>query len=394
MTKKIINQVVILAGGLGRRLFPLTQKIPKPLLKINKKPFIEYLFFNLSRQGFKSVLILCSYKSEKFYSRYHKKNICNMNITCVRENELLGTGGALLNAKPYLNDNFILCNGDTYFDINLNDLCFHFFKKKILFLIALSTSNKKRFGYFGISKKNNIYTSFKKNIKKRYLNSGYYVVSKKVLKFFKKKCSLENDIFPILANKKLLFGKIYNNSSKKFLDIGVHNDFFKAKEFLISVAKKPAIFLDRDGVINKDTGYVYKKKDFIWKKDIKKFIKNFNDNNYYVIVITNQSGIGRGYYNENDLFDLHNWVNNELRKIGAHIDKFYFAPYYKYSNSQKYRRNSNFRKPLTGMIESAFREWNIIKNKSIIFGDSMTDLMLAKNSGIRFRMVKFYKKIY
>ena len=111
-------------------------------------------------------------------------------------------------------------------------------------------------------------------------------------------------------------------------------------------------------------------------------------------MITNQSGIGRGYYNENDLFDLHNWVNNELRKIGAHIDKFYFAPYYKDSNSLKYRRNSNFRKPLTGMIETAFREWNIIKNKSIIFGDSMTDLMLAKNSGIRFRMVKFNKKIY
>jgi D,D-heptose 1,7-bisphosphate phosphatase len=396
MNEKSISQAVILAGGFGKRLFPLTKKMPKPLLKINNKSFIEYLFFNLSRHGFRKILILCSYKSEKFYKRYHKKKIYNVDIRCVRENEPLGTGGALLNAKSYLDDNFLLCNGDTYFDINLNDLCLDFSKKKRLFLIALSQSNKKRFGYFEVSKKNNIYFSLekKKNNKNYHLNSGYYVVSKKVLKFFKKNCSLESYVFPILANKAMLFGKIYNNSSKKFLDIGVYNDFLKAKKFLTLVLKKPTIFLDRDGVINKDTGYVYKKKNFIWKKDIKKFIKKFNDKNYYIIVITNQSGIGRGYYSENDLFNLHNWINDELRKNGAHIDKFYFAPHYKHSNYPKYRRNANLRKPQTGMIDSAFREWNIIKDKSIIYGNCMTDLLLAKKAGIRFRMVSFNKKIY
>ena len=85
---------------------------------------------------------------------------------------------------------------------------------------------------------------------------------------------------------------------------------------------KPCLFLDRDGVINKDTGYVYKQRDFIWRKNIFKFIKKYNDKNFYVVIITNQSGIGR-ILQEKDLFKLNKWMNEKIRSKGGNIDNIY-----------------------------------------------------------------------
>ena len=177
------------------------------------------------------------------------------------------------------------------------------------------------------------------------------------------------------------------------MDIGTPEDFRKVKFFVKKILKKPALFLDRDGVINKDTGYVFEKKRFIWRKNISKFIKKYNDNNFYVFVITNQSGIGRGYYTENQVIELHNWINSQLYKCGAHIDRFYYAPFYKKSKILKYRKNKNLRKPNIGMVKLALKEWSINKKKSIIIGDKNTDLELAKKLNINGKIFNFEKKL-
>ena len=101
---------------------------------------------------------------------------------------------------------------------------------------------------------------------------------------------------------------------------------------------KKAAFLDRDGVLNYDTGYVYKIKNFIWKKKAKEAIKFLNNQNYLVVIVSNQSGIGRGYYSEKDLLKLNNWIQKDLKKNGAHISAFYFAPYYKFSKKKKIQK--------------------------------------------------------
>ena len=392
---KVIDQAVILAGGLGTRLGNITKKIPKPLIKINNKPFIEYLLFNLSRQGFRKVLILCSYKSHFFFKKYHNKKYFNLKIICLKENNPAGTGGALLNAKNFLKNTFLLCNGDTYFDINLNDLSSNFDKKKMLLLLAVTSSeSKNRFTNLNINKKNGLV----KNVNLRtssqigYVNAGHYICSKKILSFIKKECSLEKNVFPLLIKLNKLYARIYTNSFKKFLDIGDPKDFYKAKNFINKILFKPAIFLDRDGVINKDLGYVIKKKDIIWKRDIFKFIKYYNDKGYYVFVITNQSGIGRGFYSEEELLDLHHWMNSKLRSKGAHVDKFYYAPYFKDSINLKYRKGSKFRKPNKGMIDLALKEWNVNLKKSKFFGDSEIDRNVAQKSNLNFELVKFNKK--
>lgn len=147
---------------------------------------------------------------------------------------------------------------------------------------------------------------------------------------------------------------------------------------------KKAAFLDRDGVLNYDTGYVYKIKDFIWKKKAKEAIKFLNNQNYLVIIVSNQSGIGREYYNEKDLLKLNNWIQKDLKKIGARISAFYFAPYYKFSKKKRYRKGEEMRKPNQGMIAKALKKWKINKKKSFIIGDSNVDKNLAKNTKIRF----------
>lgn len=384
-----IDQAVIYVGGFGTRIKKITKKIPKPLIKVNKKPFLDHIIKNLSRHGFSEVILLCYYKSSIFFKKYHNKIVHNIKIKCIKEKEPLDTGGALLNAKKILKKNFLLCNGDTYFDINLNDLCYNFFKFKSGIFIAIKKSkNNSRYDELFL-KNNKIILSNKKNKKYSLLNSGYYVVSKGILKYFKKKCSLENDIFKILIKNNKMYGKVYNKPNNEFIDIGVYRDLNKSSSFIKKINYKSALFLDRDGVINKDTGYVYKAKDLIWKKNIIKFIKNCNDNGRYVFVVSNQSGVGRGYYTINDVYFLHKWINNELRKKGAHIDQFYFAPYFKHSNLKRYRTGIKLRKPNVGMIKQACKDWDINLKKSRYIGDQNVDKLTASKLNIKFSLIKF-----
>jgi D-glycero-D-manno-heptose 1,7-bisphosphate phosphatase len=150
---------------------------------------------------------------------------------------------------------------------------------------------------------------------------------------------------------------------------------------------KPAAFLDRDGVINKEKGYLYKIDDFEWIEGAKEYIKYLNDNDFYVFVVTNQSGIAKGYYNEKDVISLHNYINNELKSINAHIDEFFISPYHP-DNTKDYSNLSHLRKPDTGMLESAATKWPIDKLKSFLIGDKDTDIECAENFLIRGHLYK------
>ena len=151
--------------------------------------------------------------------------------------------------------------------------------------------------------------------------------------------------------------------------------------------KKRAAFLDRDGVINVEKGYVYKITDFEWIDGAKEAIKFLNDSGYYVFIVTNQSGIARGYYKEKDVEILHNYINIELKYINAHIDEFFYSPYHPI-NTNDYLHLSHLRKPEIGMLELANKKWNIDKTKSFLIGDKDTDIECAKNFRIRGHLYK------
>jgi len=141
--------------------------------------------------------------------------------------------------------------------------------------------------------------------------------------------------------------------------------------------KRPAAFLDRDGVLNMDHGYVHKVSEFEWIDGAREAVKFLNDKGYLVLLVTNQSGIGRGYYREADFWQLTGWMRDRLAESGAHIDGVYFCPHHPTAAKGVLKVDCLCRKPNPGMIEHAQREWNLDMEKSFVIGDTLTDMELA-----------------
>ena len=145
-------------------------------------------------------------------------------------------------------------------------------------------------------------------------------------------------------------------------------------------------FLDRDGVINSsepNNGYVGSLKHFKWISGAIKAIKLLNDKNYKVVIVTNQSGVARGFFTIKDVKKIHSFLQKKLKENKAKIDKFYFCPFHKNGIIKKYKRNSSLRKPNIGMFRLAQKRWNIDKKKSFMIGDQKTDLEFARRAKIK-----------
>ena len=143
-----------------------------------------------------------------------------------------------------------------------------------------------------------------------------------------------------------------------------------------------AVFLDRDGVINIDYGYVYRIDDFKFKDGIFCLASKAVDEGYHLIVVTNQAGIARGYYTENDFFKLSTWMCREFQKNGSPISKIYFAPTHPIEGLGKYKVSDNRRKPKPGMILEAASEFNLDLKNSILIGDKRTDVVAGLSAGV------------
>ncbi len=148
------------------------------------------------------------------------------------------------------------------------------------------------------------------------------------------------------------------------------------------VSKRRAVFFDRDGTLNVDVHYLYRPEDFQWTCGAVEAIKYCNDCGYLVIVITNQSGIARGYYTEKDVCRLHVWMNAELEKIGAHIDAFYYCPHHVAGIVPEYTGECDCRKPSPKLINDACFDFSIDKAHSMMVGDKVLDMECAANAEI------------
>jgi D-glycero-D-manno-heptose 1,7-bisphosphate phosphatase len=147
--------------------------------------------------------------------------------------------------------------------------------------------------------------------------------------------------------------------------------------------KRPAIFFDRDGVLNEDSGYVFEIDRLKWIDGAREAVKVANDAGYLVFVVTNQSGVARGLYEETQVEALHKWMEADLAKIGAHIDAFEYCPYHPEAPIERYRQVSSRRKPAPGMINELVERFHVDVSRSILIGDKPTDLEAAQAAGIR-----------
>ncbi|MBM3571006.1 MAG: D-glycero-beta-D-manno-heptose 1,7-bisphosphate 7-phosphatase [Alphaproteobacteria bacterium] len=149
------------------------------------------------------------------------------------------------------------------------------------------------------------------------------------------------------------------------------------------LSPRPGAFLDRDGVINVDRGYVHKASDIRWIPGVAAAIKRLNDWGYSVVVATNQAGIARGYYDEHAFRALSDWMIGELARTGAHIDAIYYCPHHPSEGIGALRRTCLCRKPAPGMLNAAIAAWHLDPSRCIFVGDKATDMQAAAAAGIR-----------
>ena len=150
----------------------------------------------------------------------------------------------------------------------------------------------------------------------------------------------------------------------------------------MAVGGRGAVFLDRDGVLNQDKGFVCRPEHFQWMRGAQDAVRWLNESGFYVFVVTNQSGVARSYFTEDDVIRLHWWIGAELARSGAYIDAFRYCPHHEQAVLPQYRKACNCRKPRAGMITDLMASFPVDRARSILIGDSERDLEAANNAGI------------
>ena len=380
-------EAIILAGGLGTRLKPCIENLPKPLAPINGKPFLRYLLDYLYVNGVHRAIISTGYKAEtveEFIGKTHR----GMTVEYCREDVPLGTGGAIKKSLGLCRDKSVcVINGDTYFDVDLSAMKnFHVNSGCKISLAAKWVENAQNSGF--LRHKNGILCGFhEKGIMSAGLvNGGIYFIEKNALdgineeKFSFEKQILESDYCPVAVCE----------SDGYFIDIGIPENYRKAqkeKDMLFCKRARRAVFLDRDGTINRDTGHLYRTEDFEFLKNADKAVAKIKNKGYLAIVITNQAGIAKGFYAAEDVDRLHSYMDSQLfANCGVTADGYYYCPHHPDAVVENLKKECSCRKPNGGLILKAVSDFSDIgieidlKN-SFTVGNRASDIFAGKNAG-------------
>jgi len=375
-----VTQAVCLVGGRGTRLGSLTDQTPKPLLPVGGRPFLDYIVHEARRFGLQRLLLLTGYKSDAIEDQYHRKQFGQLSVEVVAEPEPAGTAGALVNARDRLDDAFFLLNGDSYFGFNWLSLAPALARPDWTLHAGLALGIEgARYGRVDLAG-GRIIGFRPEGASNQPINAGIYLVRRSILDdIAATPCSLEREILPRLASEGRLLGTA---AAGPFIDIGIPADFERAQKAMPDFLHRPAAFLDRDGILNRDDGYVHRPEQIVWVEGAIETVRWLNDNGYYVFVITNQGGVAHGYYEEQHVHDLHLWMQQQMQLHGAHIDAFEHCPYHPQGVVERYKSESEFRKPQPGMILKLQREWTTDPQRSFVVGDRDTDVEAAIAAGV------------
>jgi D-glycero-D-manno-heptose 1,7-bisphosphate phosphatase len=378
-----IRQACILVGGKGTRLGEATRTIPKPLLEIGEGiAFLDILIEQTVRQGFNDVVLLAGHLGHLVQARYDGRTFGSARARVLVEPTPRGTAGALVSARDILEPRFILLNGDSLFDINMRALAAEAGADCEALIALRRVPETSRYGTVELSGDRVIRFREKSgNTGPALINAGIYVLSATIInRISSLPCSIETDIFPVLAEEGRLRGSV---GEGYFIDIGLPETLQQGRRELLARRTRPAAFLDRDGVINRDFGYVHRPDQVEWIAGAQDSVRRLNDLGYRVVVVTNQAGVAHGYYGEEDIIALHDWIQEELATKGAFIDAFYFCPYHPNAQVERFRADHIDRKPNPGMIFRALSDMQIDKHHSFLIGDKESDIECARSAGIK-----------
>jgi D-glycero-D-manno-heptose 1,7-bisphosphate phosphatase len=385
-----LRQCAILAGGLGTRLGEIVREIPKPVLEVAGRPFIAWLMHEMLRFGVEEFVILTGHLSASVEEAVlHAADALpkRVNVVFSEEPQRAGTGGALFHAEKLLQNRFLLCNGDSLFDCNIAALLGDFAHDGtdvLGRLVVRDIPDASRYGTVSLEGDNLIAFHERPDTALHaapgVINAGIYALDKRIFASLTQTCSLERDVLPKLARAGQLRA---TRAAGWFVDIGVPADLAHARTELAACMDRPALFLDRDGVLNLDHGYVGSRERWEWVQNAREAVALATGHGWHVFLVTNQAGVARGLYGESDVDALLTWVADELRKAGGTLDDWRYCPYHTEAKIDAYRRDSDWRKPAPGMLVDLMRSWDLEPRHCLMVGDKDIDMQAAAAAGIR-----------
>lgn len=412
-------KVVIMAGGKGTRIASVRSDVPKPMINICGKPILEHQIDNLKACGLTDIILVIGYLGDKIKEYFGDGSKFGVNIEYFVEDHPLGTAGALFK-MPQLTEDFLLLCGDVIIDVDFNRfIAFHKEHKAWASLVAhpnghpydsslLVTEIDAPKTVGGMPEDTHRVTRWmakedERTYYKNRVNAGIELISPELLKETMKnfvprhletpdKIDLDRDVL----KPNIPSGKIFAYDTPEYIkDMGTPDRFYETEKDIESGKvharnlknKQKAIFLDRDGTINKMVGFVTKPEQFELIEGAAEAIKAINKSGYLAIVVTNQPVIARGDCTFEELQTIHDKMETELGKVGAFVDAIYVCPHHTDKGFEgerpEYKCNCDCRKPKPGLLLQAAKDFNIDLSESYMIGDSHRDVEAGENAEVK-----------
>lgn len=394
---------VIMAGGKGTRIATINSEVPKPMIPILDKPILQYEIEVLKRQNITDIILIVGYLGNQIVDYFKEGQQFGVHIEYIVENQPLGTAGALYYLKDRIQDDFLLLNGDIIFDVDFDKfLKVHQKKHCLATILTHPNSHPYDSGVIVADKDGKVTRWMSKEDERLWyrnrVNAGLHILSPRLLERFKeaKKTDLDREILKPLIQE----GELYVYDSPEYIkDMGTPDRYYQVMEDIKNHKpenrnlshKQKAIFLDRDGTINRYVGFLRDIGEFELLPAVTDAIKKINQSDYLAIVITNQPVIARGEVTFDELEEIHHKMETLLGSDGAYLDAIYYCPHHKDKGFEgeipELKFDCECRKPKPGLLLKAAEDFNIDLSQSWMIGDGENDIRCGINGGCKTALI-------
>ena len=414
-------KTLIMAGGRGTRISEMFPDIPKPLIPIKnidgiEKPVLEWEICSLRDQGFTDIILTVSHMHEKIEEHFGDGSQLGVSVKYFVEEQPLGNAGALFKLRDHLTEPFLLLNADAVFDIDFNRFVnFHWSQGGLVTLFTHPNSHPYDSGVLIADESGAVQRWLtKEDVRPQWyqnrVNAGLHVIDSTVLDMAgidadtigtevdgrRVKVDLDRQILKPLCGT----GKMFCYDSPEYVkDMGTPERYEAVcRDFANGVVTaknlshpQKAVFLDRDGTINKYVGFLRNIDDFELIPGVAEAIKNINASGYLAIVVTNQPVIARGEVTVEELQLIHNKMETLLGAEGAYLDDIYYCPHHPHKGYEgeipELKIDCDCRKPKPGMLIRAAHDFNIDLTQSWMIGDGENDIKAGKAAGCKTALI-------